>query len=142
MLGQKYIVFKVFDEYSQIIINTKTLSYELRLVRNFDTGMSVYFWADIWQDSELWGWLNFLLSNQLFEYLIDTVCICWPEKLAKRNTAGFVFPFIFSPVENSKQEGGPRAVYLSSESDSSMDSTGSQACSVHIWYIPSFTVVH
>lgn len=36
-------VFKVFDEYSQIIINTKTSSYELRLVRNFDIGMSVYF---------------------------------------------------------------------------------------------------
>lgn len=41
-VGSKVYVLKIFDEYSQIVRNTKTLSYELRFVKNFDIVMSVY----------------------------------------------------------------------------------------------------
>lgn len=40
-------VLKIFDEYSQIIMNTKSLSYELKLVRNFDIGISVYIYEGV-----------------------------------------------------------------------------------------------
>lgn len=88
-------VFKIFDKYSQICYEYKSLVSWIKDSKKYWSWYIFLFLRGCLTRFQIMRLTESFAFQSIVEHLIDTVYMCWPEKLTKRRTAGLVFSLSF-----------------------------------------------